>query len=663
MAKKKPNDKSTKKRKSLLASLFEPAEQSETEISFGEFEPDEAELDHVFDGEIPDLFDDVPTDTSREDAILSEEPKRAQSFRRRSAKAAGTDDAPRRRRLQADTVPMEVAEPDTASVPEEESRVPVVPTDAEQPEDSTREEIADTDGTSGESGPVPAGEKASSPAVMDQPSVSSDTADAQPSVQPGRAKPSLSDFLARGREQASPASQAISLKGDGQPEAAPSSGTAAGGEAASPVSTGQAPAPSGDASSPSDGEAGAATVQAPGAAQQEAEPADTEQSSTADADTEEPIRLFDDGEEDEEPAPGPRRTHRHTVRTKDGTRMQVVFHETETYRSVEAARERQRAVSEKARRAREAQKAKRKKKRRRTAKRMAMNAAIAGIAGIIVLALGFFLFRLSDILVTGNEQYSSDYVIELSGLKLGRHMLFCDLDAAKTGIEQDPYLQVDSVDYLFPSRVRIKVTERKEVAALVGLDYNVIIDHSGYVLSMSGGTDVSGLVQVSGVSMSGFQVGQRLGQSDDFSTATLLSIINALEDYMLLDDIASIDMTTPLAITLTARNGIKIFVGQSTDLADKMATLYQLLPRFTQNGITSGTLYLSAKGGAVYSPQGSAEAAQASVTGTTTDDTYVEGYVEGYGDVTTQETTDTQQVTTQDATGGTQAGAEDGFQG
>ena len=153
--------------------------------------------------------------------------------------------------------------------------------------------------------------------------------------------------------------------------------------------------------------------------------------------------------------------------------------------------------------------------------------------------------------------------------------------------------------YIFPSRIRIAITERKEVAGIIGLDYNVIIDHNGYVLSMGGGTDLTDLLQVTGVSMTGFQLGQRLGESDDFGTATLVSMIGKLEEYQLLDDIAAIDLTTPLAITMTAKNGLRIHVGQPTELDEKMVSLHKLLPQFAN--ISYGTLYLSAKGGTVYS--------------------------------------------------------------
>ena len=59
------------------------------------------------------------------------------------------------------------------------------------------------------------------------------------------------------------------------------------------------------------------------------------------------------------------------------------------------------------------------------------------------------------------------------------------------------------------------------------------------------------------------------------------------------------------------QQGFKIHLGQPTDLDSKFSSLKTLLPRFEERNINTGTLYLSAKGGTVYSPQGADTAAAA----------------------------------------------------
>lgn len=315
----------------------------------------------------------------------------------------------------------------------------------------------------------------------------------------------------------------------------------------------------------------------------------------------EEIQLFDDEEE----APQQRSGGRTRIfRTGSSTATRININETQTVRAIDEAQKKNREIEAKQRREQQARKEARRKKRVDFIKRFAMNLLFGLFIVVSVAAALYYTFLLSDIIITGNDAYSPEYIVEISGLELGQHMFFADLEEAKARIEEDPYLQVDNISYIFPSRVRMDITERKEAAGIIGLDYNVIIDHNGYVLSMSGGTDLSGLLQVTGISMSGFQLGQRIGESSDFGTASLISLIDKLEQYELVHKIRSIDMTTPLAIVMYTQYGFKLHIGQPTDLDTKFQSLQTLLPRFEEKMIYTGTLYLSAKGGTVYSPQG-----------------------------------------------------------
>ena len=351
------------------------------------------------------------------------------------------------------------------------------------------------------------------------------------------------------------------------------------------------------------------------------------------------IRLFDQPEDDffEDDAP----TTGHTTRTRifrTGASTTARIHINETEETIRMAQAQKKARAREAARKHEEyiERHMRRKQRAELTKKLFGNLVfVFAILAAVGVAL-YYGFLLSDIVVMGNENYTADYIVERSGLKLGTHMLFVDLDEAEANISQDPYLQVDSVTYIFPARVRIVVTERKAVAGIVGLDNNVIIDKNGYVLSMAGGTDISDLIQVTGVNVSGYQLGQKLGQDNDFSTATLVQIISVLEQYSLSSAIKNIDLTTPLAITMTAQNGLKIHVGQATELEEKMEDLAELLPLFINKGITVGTLYLSAKGAPVYSKVNYSDLTPVETTDESLDTTqlFVDDDGDGLDDVT-----------------------------
>lgn len=561
MAKKKRDPE--RKKRSLLSSLFEPADAPETDGLFDEPAPeDDAELVHLFDD------DDVEYSDEQDEAVLSDltwndgehvvedvssltRQADAAHRKRRAGRDEPQEDRPAARRKKGRRRQHAAA----AGSPHRVARLhPAVEGEPPLPDEPLLDEPAAAEAAPAAQEPAPAG-------GMD-----------------------AAAFLTRSAAPAREAEQAPEAAAPAyaaHEEGAPAYGAPEGGVEAGGTAGERAEAPA---------EGAAAVADTPPAA-----PAD-EPGSQAD---EPPIRLFDD-----DTPPARRGSRTRMFRTGSGTAARINMNETETLRSIDEAKRRQREKEAQRQHEVYVQRQKRQRRRKRAMKRMAANIAFVSFIVIAVLAALYFTFLLKDIVVSGNETYSDEYIIGLTGLQYGRHMLLCDLDAARAGIEEDPYLQVDAVDYIFPARVRIQVTERKEVAGILGLDYNVIIDHNGYVLSMGGGTDLTDLLQVTGVSMTGFQVGQRLGQSDDFSTATLITMINKLEEYMLLDDIASLDLTTPLAIVMYAKNGLKIHVGQPTDLDEKMLSLHENLPQFLSADISTGTLYLSARGGTVYSPAG-----------------------------------------------------------
>ncbi|MGN0784589.1 MAG: FtsQ-type POTRA domain-containing protein [Candidatus Aphodomorpha sp.] len=568
MAKDKREQKQKKKR-SLLASLFEPAEESETDGLFDEPDfQDDPELVHLFDD------DEVEYSDEQDEAALSE--LTWSDGERVVTELPNLDEQPK-----ADGQKKRAAEPAGRSRQSRGAR-------RERPQRSGVHRVqrmhtaADEDAPAAE--PYAPSPSVDAPFLPDQPDVLA------AAVQPGQ------PIITASQEQADSASLQEQANSAPTPPAMDAAAflrrNAA--PARSEAEAGVTPQPQDGQSSP----AGAPGQSINAVSQEQPNGGVPDAPAAADGDSA-PIRLFD-----EEPPSAPRSRGSRTrmFRTGSGTAARIQMNETETSRSIEEAKRRQREKEAARQHEQYVQRQKRRQRRQRAAKRMAINVAFVAFIVVAVLVALYYTFLLRDIVVSGNETYSDEYIIGLTGLQYGRHMLLCDLEAAQEGIEQDPYLQVDAVDYIFPARVRIQVTERKEVAGIIGLDYNVIIDHNGYVLSMGGGTDLSNLLQVSGVGMTGFQVGQRLGQTDDFGTATLVTMIKELETYQLIDDIASLDLTTPLAIVMYAKNGLKIHVGQPTDLDKKLVSLHKLLPQFISANISTGTLYLSARGGTVYSP-------------------------------------------------------------
>ncbi|MBE5785289.1 MAG: FtsQ-type POTRA domain-containing protein [Clostridiales bacterium] len=245
-------------------------------------------------------------------------------------------------------------------------------------------------------------------------------------------------------------------------------------------------------------------------------------------------------------------------------------------------------------------------KRRRARRRRMMrlvSTAIFFVAAAAALLLVYFVLIIDKIEVYGMERFTEEEILEASGLRAGQHMWLAQLGAAKEAIEADPYIASVEITRIYPDRLVLRVTERRERAVILGMNTHAVIDGEGYVLSLGTRASYEGLLEVYGTGAGSYHVNQKLGEESDFHSRTLVTLLRALEEEELLDTVRTLDISNPLRITMVTFDGLSVIFGQSDNAAEKLMNFRMVLPMLVQRGYhDSGTLDLSAKGSPVYSP-------------------------------------------------------------
>ena len=243
-------------------------------------------------------------------------------------------------------------------------------------------------------------------------------------------------------------------------------------------------------------------------------------------------------------------------------------------------------------------------------KRMYAFLVLLGLFVLLVLA-GYFTFLIRSIDVVGTlTRYSKEELIEASGLKLQRHILFQDLDEAQENLRRDPYLNV-TVKYVFPNRIRITLDERGRSGAVAwgpNKEYIAVIDRTGIVLE-SDASSYTGLPLVQGLIITGANRGGRIGDPADEQVQSMLDVLSTLEELGLSDKIKTVDLTETMGISMYTPEGYRIEVGDTSDLFTKLNRLKKnytaIMDKATQymgRGADSVTIYLYSKNGVVISP-------------------------------------------------------------
>lgn len=133
---------------------------------------------------------------------------------------------------------------------------------------------------------------------------------------------------------------------------------------------------------------------------------------------------------------------------------------------------------------------------------------------IIIAALGagiyFFasspFFNVTSFEVSGNMYYSEDEIITMGNCKTGKN-IFWGVGAGdiKKRLEKDPYMEKVKVKRILPDKIKIEITEREQVCAVVYGENYVVLDKDENVLRK---TEVEPeLTVIKGLTISKIEVG------------------------------------------------------------------------------------------------------------------------------------------------------------
>ena len=196
------------------------------------------------------------------------------------------------------------------------------------------------------------------------------------------------------------------------------------------------------------------------------------------------------------------------------------------------------------------------------------------------------LFSVTDIEVNGNSYYSKNLIINKSGLFIGQNgfstllgrnpvkMMSLRCSGAELEVTAAcPYVKTIQARYIPPHTVRIDIEERSKSVIIPFYESGLLIDGEGVVVDIVKDYGLSGLPVALGLGVTRYSVGKKLEADDDLGVETVLAVINALKqadrdggDEALAWIVTSIDVSDPRSIILGLNNGIKVNLGDGTDL-------------------------------------------------------------------------------------------------
>lgn len=220
------------------------------------------------------------------------------------------------------------------------------------------------------------------------------------------------------------------------------------------------------------------------------------------------------------------------------------------------------------------------KKRRRRGNYVIYYVMLAIFAVIVFAILSVtVLFNCEEIVVEGETKYTSEQIIEASGLKGDENLVKLSL----LGIDKrilNELVSLDSavVTKVFPNKIKITVTPAEPMVNFYYAGRNYVISHVGRVMEIE--RNAADCMEVIG-----YQPGDNVVVGDYITAANpeqdeTIKTISSTIDLVGITEITELDITDMLSITLVYDDRIEISLGSMLQLEEKLTIVKELAENY-----------------------------------------------------------------------------------
>ncbi|MBR2742672.1 MAG: FtsQ-type POTRA domain-containing protein [Clostridia bacterium] len=245
---------------------------------------------------------------------------------------------------------------------------------------------------------------------------------------------------------------------------------------------------------------------------------------------------------------------------------------------------------------------KRKHRKQRAKRRRFVIILAAVFVAVIIVLSNTVLFLLDGIDVVGNEIYADEDITALMEVSPGDNLFRIDTDTEAQRVAANlPYIADIKVLRRFPNKLLVKVEEEK-IAYKISTNgaTGIVLNRDGKVLERTDYLPAYDYTEVVGVTVTEFEVGKPLDPATDDGKIGIVDDIMRYIDENGILDIRFVDIKDKFDIRLNYNFQIRIYLGEPSELEDKIIMLGGVLERL--NGRESGTLDIRSTTTAYFNP-------------------------------------------------------------
>lgn len=220
----------------------------------------------------------------------------------------------------------------------------------------------------------------------------------------------------------------------------------------------------------------------------------------------------------------------------------------------------------------------------------------------IAFLLTSSLFNIKTINVTGNIRVSQQEIIRLSGLSYQQNIFRINTKATMKSIFQNPYVKKIKIDRALPNVINIDIIERKPLVLVPYVGSYLYVDQEGIVVEINSSIKDLKLPIINGLKFSTFKLGEEIKLENKQQLESMVKLINEISNTGINQEITEINTADVSNIKLITKNGIKINLGDASDLENKIPLAKAIIQDLNKKKL-KGTVEMGHKGNPFFKPE------------------------------------------------------------
>ena len=227
------------------------------------------------------------------------------------------------------------------------------------------------------------------------------------------------------------------------------------------------------------------------------------------------------------------------------------------------------------------------------------------ICGCLIAAMTLF-FRVDQVVITGQQRYTDEQVLEASGIEYGDNLFLLNkYDAAGNIVSALPYMEEIRINRTLPSTLTIEVRECSDPMAILQDGSAWIISSGGRIVDQKAESAAENYPVISGCRLLAPSVGTQMALATEYASqqASLLALMSALEEAGMLRDVDGIRLDDISAIRMDYVGRFTVKMPYGADYAMKLKTLRLAMEQDVVQDNMTGTFDMMREDNRVYLDQ------------------------------------------------------------